>query len=300
MKVKCFNNITKVYESVELPVTEKENKFKILRSMIPKSLLTRSPNLIYIVEFLKCDGCVYITKRKDGFAGEVIFTTTNQSYKTILKKIVEKTFNSLKPFNRNDGFGISNLSLSVLLAEKFDIPVGKKGEMETVVPENLEEAQMVLRAVIDAEGNVDDYGGSIVIGNQSKKYLETYKEVLEKWFEITCVDLSPTKGWGEKTNRIAITKDSDLVKVFNIGLFNPAKQARLKFIVDSLKKYREEKSALLEKVKFILKEPKTIRQVSDTLNLAPFVVRRLINSLKAIKVGKIKKNNRCQVLWMLK
>lgn len=297
MKIKCLNTMTKVYESIELPLVERENKFKILRSIVPVSVLVRTPNLIYIAEFLKCDGSVYITKRKDGFAGGLIFTTVDQNYKTELKKIVEETFSPLKTFDRKDGFGLSNLSLAILLSNKFGIPVGKKGEMKVIDPESTEEAKMVLRAVIDAEGNVDDYGGSIYIGNQSKEYLESYKKVLEKWFKIKCVNLSPTKGWGEKTYRIGITKDTDLIKIFNIGLLNPTKQTRLKFIVDSLEKYHKEKYGLVEKTKLILKEPKTIREVSNLLNLAPFVVRRLINSLKAVKVSKIKKNNRYQVLW---
>lgn len=300
MKVRCFNSTTKVYESVELDILEEENKFKVLRSVITPSIVTRNPNMVYIVEFLKCDGTVSITKRKDGFAGELIFVTTDVDYKRELEKIVKNTFTPLKIFERKDGFGISSLSLAVILANRFGIPVGKKNEMKVTSPENEEEAKMVLRAVIDTEGNVDKYGGSIYIGNQSKEYLRSYKEVLEKWFEIKCIELSPTKGWGEKTSRIGITRDDDIIKIFQIGLLNPTKQACLKFMIDSLEKYWKEKYILKEKIKTILKEPKTIKEVSDMLNLAPFVVRRLINSIKATKAGKIKRNNRYQVLWALR
>lgn len=300
MKTQCFNSITKMYESIELPLEIQGNKFKVLRSTAPISTLIRTPNLLYIEEFLKCDGGVYITKRRDGFAGELIFTSVDSDYKKALKRMVEKTFNPLKTFERKDGFGLSNLSLAMIIANQFGIPIGKKGEMKVTSPENVEEAKMILRAVIDTEGNVDDYEGRIVIGNQSKEYLETYKEILVKWFEIRCVDLSPTKGWGEKTSRIGMIKDDDLIKIFNISLLNPTKQTRLKFIIDSLEKYKKEKYELTKKIKSVLAEPKTIREVSDLLNLAPFVIRRLINSLKAEKVGKIKRNNRMQVLWQIK
>ncbi len=289
--------MTKTYETMELPILMKDSKIKILSSMAPASAIRRTPNLVYITEFLKCDGSVYLIKRKDGFAGGLIFSTLDSGYKTELKKIVEEAFNPLKTFERKDGFGLSNLSLAVLLSNKFGVPVGKKGMMEVTYPENEEEAKMILRSVIDTEGNVDDYGGSIVIGNQSQEYLESYGRVLEKWFEISTINLSPTKGWGEKTNRIGITKDVDLIKIFKIGLLNPTRQERLKFMIDSFELYQNDRKELIKKIKSLLKQPKTIRDVSNLLKLAPFVVRRLINSAKAIKVGKIRKNNRNQILW---
>jgi hypothetical protein len=260
------------------------------------SLLSRTPYLIYLTEFLKCDGTVSIIKRNDGFAGELIFSTVDKDYEKILQEMFNKTF-GLKTFKRKDGFGVSNLALAVLLSKKFGIPVGKKEEMRINKPENEEEAKMILRAVIDTEGNIDDYEGRIVIGNRSKKYLQSYKNILREWFEITCSDLSSTRGWGEQTFRIGITRDIDLEKIFKIGLLNPTKDKRLREIISSLEKYRRDKKLLIERVKRVISEPKTIREISNKIKIAPFIVRRLLNSMKAKKIGKIRKNNRTQILW---
>lgn len=279
MKFRYFNSLTKVYESTEISLIQIAEKFKLLRSFSPKTYFIRTPILVYIAEFLKCDGTVSIRKKKDGFVGELIFSTLDESY---------------------DGFGVSLLSLAILLSHQYQIPVGKKTEMSVTEPRKEEEARMILRAVIDTEGNVDDYEARITIGNQSRQYLESYKKVLKRWFEIKCSDFSPTKGWGEKTYRIGITRDNDLIKILKIGLLNPTKQRKLKYIVDSLEKYRQNKVTLMKEIEKILIEPKTIRELSNFLDIAPFVIRKLLNSMKAVKYGKIKRNNRIQILWALR
>ena len=282
----------------DISVKETSSDFRVLRSSIPKSFLKRTPQLIYIQEFLKCDGGIYITKKKNGLGGELIFSTTDKEYKKVLLQLVHEQFNGLKTFDRKDGFGISNLSLSLAIANKFFVPIGKKTEMEITQPENKEEAKMILRAVIDTEGNVDVYNGRIVIGNKSRKYLNSFKGLLKKWFNINCSDLSPTKGWGEETNRIGIHRDNDLQKINEIILFNPTKQRQLEFICSSLVTYKNRKEEMKRKILSLLDKPK-IHEISSSLGIAPFIVRRLLTSLKAKKVGRIKKNNRIQVLWMI-
>lgn len=287
------------YKTFTYRLKTSKERYRIRRSAIPKFYLQRTPDLIYIIEFLKCDGSILIRKIGNGFGGEIIFSSTNSSYKEGLVSLVQRQFPNITIFKRSDGFGISSLVLSALLSQRFSVPIGRKGEMRCATPRNLEEAKMILRAVIDSEGNVDAYSGNIVIGNVSKKYLESYRYILSKWFKIKTSYLSPTKGWGRETLRISISKADDLRNIFEIGLFNPSKQGSLKFIIESLNKYYIEKNYLKERIKQILTNPKTINNVSFEINLAPYITRRVLRHMKIKKVGKIMINNRFNDLWGL-
>ena len=287
------------YKTFSYRLKTSKERYRIRRSSIPRFYLQRTPELIYIIEFLKCDGSISIWKIGNGFGGEIIFSSTNNSYKERLISLVQKQFPNITTFKRPDGFGISSLVLSALLSQRFSVPIGEKEEMKCIIPKNFEEAKMILRSVIDSEGNVDAYSGNIVIGNISKEYLESYRHILSKWFKIKTSYLSPTKSWGRETLRISISKADNLRNIFEIGLFNPSKQENLKFIIESLNKYYIEKNYLKKKIKQILINPKTINDVSFEINLAPYITRRILRHMKIKKVGKININNRFNDLWGL-
>jgi hypothetical protein len=301
MIIRHFDQQAKVYETLPIRLRTTQTSFKLLRSSIPKEFVQRTPLLIYITEFLKGDGTVSIVKRERIWKGDLIFTTTDIRYKSRLKRMLQKQFPRGWIYERSDGLGISSLTLSVLLSQNFGIPVGKKKEMVVTKPQNIEEAKMVLRSIIDTEGNIDNYEGRIVVGNQSQQFLESYTKVLEDWFKIKTSKLSPTKGWGEKTLRIGITNDRDLIKIYKIGLFNPTKQKQLKEIYKSLKKYYREKEKIRHEIIQILSlNQKTVREISQEVDLSPFLVRRLLNSKYFRTTGKTWRGKRQVYLWSIK
>jgi len=96
--------------------------------------------------------------------------------------------------------------------------------------------------------------------------------------------------------RLAITKDRDVEKIRQVGLFNPAKQKRLDKISASLSRFHREKADLKEQLLNTSKS-RTLNELSDVLNLAPFVVRRLLRSLPFRKVGVKQVGSRNQIVY---
>lgn len=300
--MRIYDSISKNYVDADLKIS-KENGFYTVRkqSRIPISYLKRNEDLLYLVEFLKCDGTISIIKRKDGFKGEIVLTSTEPDYKEILKKLLQKLFAELKICERRDGFMISSLALSVALASEYKIPIGKKEkeiQMHCTQPKKLQEAKAIVGAIIDAEGNVDHYSGDIVIGNVHKEYLQSLSEILEKWFEIKTVEIVPSYGWG-MNYRFVITKEDDVAKI-NF-LRNPAKIKRINFILSSSKELTKNKELLKKQVTLLLSKsgPRTLNELSEALSLAPFAVRKLVRTLKLRKVGVKRVNSRNLVLYQV-
>ncbi len=301
MKIFYRDISEKSNNSLNMRLRNKSKSYALLRSSVPKSCFERTPELIYLTEFLKCDGHVRIWKVGNGFGGELIFSSMDPKYLVKLKEILDRQFSEVHKFRRVDGFGISSLVMSAVISKSYGIPVGKKEEMKCTEPRNISEAEMIVRAVIDTEGCVDDYAGDVRIGNISKDYLNSYKSILKKWFEISAVDTAPTKGFGRKTNTIAICKLSDIEKLYKICLINPTKQNKLEFLMSSFRIYNSEKKKLTEEIKNILKrESLTINDISAKLNLAPVFVKRLLRTSNFKRVGIVKKRRHVEYLWGLK
>lgn len=301
--MRIYDSISKNYVEADLKTSKENGVYAIGRqSKIPISYLERNEDLLYLVEFLKCDGTISIIRRnKNGLKGEIVLTSTEIDYKNILKKLLQKQFPELKITERWDGFSISSLALAVALASEYKIPVGKKGkeiQMLCVQPKNLQEAKAIIAAIIDAEGNVDHYSGDIIIGNVHREYLQSLSEILEKWFQIKTVEVTPSYGWG-MNYRFVITKENDVAKI-NF-LRNPAKIKRIKFILSSSKEFTKNKELLKKQVLLLLlkRSPRTLNEFSEALKLAPFVVRKLVRSLKLRKVGIKRVNSRNLVLFQV-
>ena len=221
--MRIYDSISKNYVEADLKTSKENGIYTIGRqSKIPISYLERNEDLLYLVEFLKCDGTISIIRRnKNGLKGEIVLTSTETDYKIILKKLLEKQFPELKICERKDGFVISSLALATVLAFEYKIPVGKKEkniQMLCEKPKSLEEAKAIVSAVIDAEGNVDHYSGDITIGNVHREYLQSCSKILERWFQIKTVEVTPSYGWG-MNYRFVITKENDVAKI-NFQRFN--------------------------------------------------------------------------------
>ena len=297
MKIRVFDSVKKLYTKEFLDIKVIKDKIKVLRSIIPKSYLKRTPILIYLVEYLKCDGTLSIIKRNNrSYKGELIFVTTEIQFRAKLKKLLEIQFPKIKICERKDGLLISSLALSTTLAKKFNVPVGKKEEFLCSNAKNNKEREMIIRAIIDAEGNIDNYSGDIIVGNKSMTYLKSFAEVLRKLKIYPTLNLSKTKGY-TYAYRLGIIRDSDVIRIKKIGLFNPRKQERLEEIEKSFKVYKQ-RNQLKNKIKKILeKSPKTIREISEIIKISPFIVRRLLKTMKVEKIGRILIRNHIQILW---
>lgn len=298
--MKLYNTEVNSYEDIKLNIREDSKTYTVRKSKIPKYYLKKTDTLMYIIEFLKCDGTLTIIKRGESIKGELLFISMNKEYKQELKTLIKKQFPNLNIFERQDGFGISCLSLSVGLAIKYNIPIGKKTpktEMSCQKSKNLKEAKIILSSIIDSEGNIDPYSGDITIANRNTTYLNSIKDLLAKWFNIRAIDLSEITSGYSSANRIAIVKDDDVIKLSKIKFLNRDRQKRIQFIKCSLKKYRDDKKQLVNNVKEELKEPQTIKQISNKMTIAPFIIKRLLRNIKAKKIGCVEENKRKLNLW---
>lgn len=271
----------------DLSFAETEDSFFVSKSKIPKRVLMRTNELVYLIEFLKCDGTLSIIKRPTHFIGSVIFSSTHKDYSAVLYTLLSKQFDGMPITKRKDGFKISSLALSVLLTSMYSVPVGRKTLVSKtcISPRSLEEAQMIARAIIDTEGHFEKYAGDIVIGNQDKQYLSSYQNVIKQWFDINTIPLSPSKGW-TYTNRISISKDADVLKIQKIRLLNPSKQSQLNLFAKSIHEYSNSRDILRQKVAEQFTSPKTILEVSSILKITPNIVLRIMKTLKCRRVSK--------------
>lgn len=299
--MRIYDSISKNYVDADLKISKDKGFYTVEKSQvkIPISYLRRHEDLLYLVEFLKCDGTISIIKRKDGLKGEIVLISTEPEYKEVLRRLLQRLFPSVKICERKDGFVVSSLALAVALASEYNVLTGKKEkeiQMICTEPKSLQEAKAIVAAVIDAEGNVDHYSGDIIIGNVHREYLQSLSEILENWFKIKTVEICPSYGWG-MNYRFVITKEADVAKI-NF-LRNPAKIQRIKFILSSSKELAKNKDYLKKQVLLLLSKrgPRTLNEFSDALSLAPFAVRKLVRTLKLRKVGVKRVNSRNLVLY---
>ena len=301
--MRIYDGISRNYVDANLKVSKQNGFYSVGRqSKIPISCLRRNEDLLYLVEFLKCDGTISIIRRnRNGLKGEIVLTSVESDYKDILRRLLQMQFPLLKITERKDGLSISSLALAVVLASEYKIPIGKKEkniQMLCEQPKNLQEAKAIIAAVIDAEGNVDHYSGDIIIGNVHREYLQSFSKILEEWFDVKTIEISPSYGWG-MNYRFVITKEKDVAKID--FLQNPAKIKKLKFILSSSKELIKNKELLKTQVLLLLskRSPRTLNEFSGALSLAPFVVRKLVRSLKLRKVGIKRVNSRNLVLYQV-
>jgi|GEM_PF-5339795 len=300
--MRIYDSTSRNYVETNLNVSKEKGNYIVgKQSKIPLSYLKRNEDLLYLVEFLKCDGTISLRKRKVGLLGEIILTSVEPDYKNFLRNLLVKLFPSLKITERKDGLSISCLALTAALASEYKIPVGKKEnsiQMLCTQPKTLQEAKAIVSAIIDAEGNVDHYSGDIIIGNVHREYLQSLSKILEEWFGVQTVEVSPSYGWG-MNYRFVITKEADVAK-FSF-LRNPAKRKRIDFILSSSKELAKSKELLKKQVTLLLSKsgPRTLNELSEALSLAPFAVRKLVRSLKLRKVGVKRVNSRNLVLYQV-
>lgn len=290
-RFRYFDQETQKYDIAhlgqDLSFAETEDSFFVSKSRIPKNILIRTNELVYLIEFLKCDGTLSIIRHPTHFIGSVIFTSTNEDYSAVLYSVLSKQFDGMQITKRKDGFKISSLALAVLLACIYSVPVGRKTLVSKtcIPPRTLEESQMIARAVIDTEGHFEEYAGDIVIGNQDKQYLSSYQDIIKQWLDIKTITLSPSKGW-TYTNRISISKDADVLTIQQIRLLNPSKQSQLDLFAKSIHEYSNSRDILRQKVAEQFTSPKTILEVSSILKITPNIVLRIMKTLKCRRVSK--------------
>ena len=290
-RFRYFNQETQQYDIAhlgqDLSFSETEDSFFVSKSKIQRKVLRRTNELVYLIEFLKCDGTLSIIKLPTHFIGSLIFTSTNEEYSEVLNTLLSQQFTGMTITKRKDGFKISSLALAVLLASMYSVPVGRKTLVSKtcISPKSLGEAQMIARAVIDTEGHFEKYAGDIVIGNQDKQYLSSYQNVVKQWFDIKTITLSPSKGW-TYTNRISISKDADVLKIQQIRLLNPSKQSQLDLFAKSIHEYSNSRDILRQKVAEQFTSPKTILEVSSILKITPNIVLRIMKTLKCRRISK--------------
>lgn len=290
-RFRYFNQETQQYDIAhlgqDLSFSETEDSFFVSKSKIQRKVLRRTNELVYLIEFLKCDGTLSIIKLPTHFIGSLIFTSTNEEYSEVLNTLLSQQFTGMTITKRKDGFKISSLALAVLLASMYSVPVGRKTLVSKtcISPKSLGEAQMIARAVIDTEGHFEKYAGDIVIGNQDKQYLSSYQNVVKQWFDIKTITLSPSKGW-TYTNRISISKDADVLKIQQIRLLNPSKQSQLDLFAKSIHEYSNSWDILRQKVAEQFTSPKTILEVSSILKITPNIVLRIMKTLKCRRISK--------------
>jgi len=88
MNIRCYDSIIKKYTEIFVSVEEDETYYKVSRSFIPKKYIRRTPELMYILEYLKCDGTASLIKNKNSIKGELLFITTNKKFEEKLKQII--------------------------------------------------------------------------------------------------------------------------------------------------------------------------------------------------------------------